>query len=141
VRAAAVSLGDRRKRPGSLRGNEAKAEEYRHRLIQETERSQRLAQELRELKSSDSIDKVKRERKCLIIENERLKAVIAKHGISVGQQRRMTSLVEDPNINYLLSQFINKAQASVEIDPEFGLLVLNAGTKSALSSALERLIL
>ncbi|MDQ3231290.1 MAG: hypothetical protein M3Q07_05665, partial [Pseudobdellovibrionaceae bacterium] len=112
-----------RKRPGAIRGNEARAEEYRLRLIQETERNQGLAQELRDLKSSDSIDRIRRERRTLIIENERLKVMLTKHGIGVGQQRRMSGFAMDPNLNYLLSLFIAKVQVSVDIDPDIGLLV------------------
>jgi hypothetical protein len=129
-----------RKRPGSIRGNEAKAEEYRQRLIQETERSQRLAQEIRDLKSSDVNDRVRRERKRLIIENQRLKATMAMHGISIDRKRKVTGIVDDPNLNYLLSLFIAKAQASTEVDIDLGILVLSAGDKTAISRVLERLL-
>ncbi|HYX33969.1 MAG TPA: hypothetical protein VE954_12710 [Oligoflexus sp.] len=129
-----------RKRPGSIRGSEAKAEDYRQRLIQETERSQRLAQELRDLKSSDSIDQIRRERRRLLLENERLKATLTKHGISTSQQQKFGSVSLDPNLNYLLSLFIAKVQAATEIDEELGILVIGAGSKSGIGNVLERLI-
>jgi len=129
-----------RKLTGAIRGEDTRSEQYRQRLIQETERNQRLAQELKDIKLSDSNDRVRRERRKLILENEQPKTILARYGISGGRQRRMSSVSEDPNLNYLLSLFISKAQASTEVDTDLGILILNMGSNSALSSALERLI-
>ncbi|HYX36322.1 MAG TPA: hypothetical protein VE954_24725 [Oligoflexus sp.] len=93
------------------------------------------------MKSSDSTDTIRRERRTLIIENERINVVLAKHGIGVGQQRRMSGFAIDPNLNYLLSLFIAKVQVSVDVDHDIGLLVLSTGNKGFLSNALERMVL
>ncbi|HYX31878.1 MAG TPA: hypothetical protein VE954_02100 [Oligoflexus sp.] len=129
-----------RKQPGGIGTAAMVRDPYRRRLIEETARNQRLSQELRDLKSSEANDHTRRERRRLIIENERLKAALARHGITAAEKRRMSAVVTDPNLNYLLSLLLAKSQVATDVDEELGILVMNAGSKAALGRVVERMV-